>query len=107
MIIRGTTPQLIFTVNSDIDLNEIFDVWVTIQVTPKNATKKSYTFAKDRMTIDSVERKIILTLTQDDTVKLNASSCQIQMKLKLNDESVYASDIIAEEIGKILNSEII
>jgi len=108
MIIRGTTPLLTFTVNNpDIDFNAIEECWVTIRIVPKGQNKKDRTYYKEQMEFDAEHRTIMLRLTQEDTLQLTASPCQVQMRLKLTNGIAYASEIFEETVEKILNSGVI
>ena len=60
---RGTTPTLIFKINSSIDLSNIKQVWITFEDADET------TFTKDDVTIDSENKRIILELTQEQTLK--------------------------------------
>ena len=107
MIMRGTTPKLSFTVNSDIDLHEIAEIWVTTQIIQKNAAKKEKTYRKNECVINYTQRTIEVTLSQKDTLDMNANICYVQLRIRMNDGTAYASEIFEEEVGKVLNGDVI
>jgi len=107
MIVRGTTPILIFTVENDIDLSQIEACWITLRVNPKNANKKDITYTLDQMTVKPEDHEIDLRLPQTDTLQLTATSCQIQIRLKLTDGRAFASLVIEEPVEKVLNAGVI
>lgn len=60
---RGTTPTIKCQINSDIDLTDIEQVWVTFK-------NKSYekTYDIEEVEIDTDENTISLVMTQEDTL---------------------------------------
>ena len=54
-IIRGTTPTVTFKVNSNLDLTEIAELWITFR---SGVHYEEKTFTKDDVTIDAVEKTI-------------------------------------------------
>ena len=106
MIIRGTTPTIIFNIDTELDLNELAEVWITFKTKPGNAAKE-LTFMKDDVEIDAENSRIVLALTQRQTLSFTASTYQIQIRLRMNDDLAYASKIIEEPIGRILKDGVI
>ena len=106
MIIRGTTPTISFNIKTDIDLNEIAEIWITFKTKPGKMLKEK-TYTKDDVTIDSVNHEIILSLSQEDTLYFADSEMLIQMRLRLNNDLAYASGIMETTIGRILKDGVI
>lgn len=107
MIMRGTTPKLVFTVNSEIDLSKIEELWITTQIIQKNASKKEKTYYKNSTVINQTQRTIELTLSQKDTLDMNANTCYVQLRIRMDDGTAYASEIFEEQVGKVLNGDVI
>lgn len=105
-ITRGTTPTLEFKINSTLDLNDIAEIWITFK-TKAGVKQIESTYTKDDVDIDVEHSKVILVLTQEDTLALGESSVLIQIRLRMNDDMAYASGIIETTIGKILKDGVI
>ncbi len=95
-MVRGTTPTLSFTI--PYNASEIADGWVTLKqydhiVLDKRITDEGVSF-RDKL--------IEVKLTQTETLKLYATGCKAQLRLKLADGNVVASNIVSVNIGEIL-----
>lgn len=99
---RGTTPTLTFRINSEIDLNSIVEVWVTLK-----ATNIVQTWTKNDLIIDAAEKTISLPLTQADTLELDAGSVLCQLRfLDMNDKA-FASPVKRINLHNILKEGVI
>lgn len=97
---RGTTPTLIFNINSSIDLSNIKQVWITFEDADKT------TFTKDDVTIDAENKRIILELTQEQTLKFTGKiNCQIRI-LYSNDKAL-CSPILKTSFNRIIKECVI
>lgn len=105
-ITRGTTPTLTFKINSNLDLTDIAELWITFRTEP-GVWQREKTYTLDDVAVDAVEKTITLVLTQEDTLNFGESAVQIQMRVRMNDTMAYASDIIETTIGKILKDGVI
>ena len=103
MIIRGTTPTIIFNVKTELDLDNLAEVWITFK--SKNNIDK--TFTKNDVVIDQEKHEILLSLSQEDTLNFNGSQMQVQLRLRMYDGSAYASGIMETIIGDVLKEGII
>lgn len=101
-IIRGTTPTLTFNVkNEQMDLTQVAEVWITFKTKPGvKLVEKTYDL--DDVTIDAGEKTITLALTQEDTLAFADSNMLVQIRLRFNDGSSFASAIMEVVIGHIL-----
>ena len=106
MIIRGTTPTISFNVNTDLDLSEVAELWITFKTKPGTPVREK-TYTKDDVTIDAENKRISLFLSQEDTLDFTNNPYNIQIRMRMNDDLAYASSIIEEPIGKILKDGII
>lgn len=106
MIIRGTTPSIIFHVNTELDLAEIAEIWITFK-SKFGAEIKEKTFTKEDVIIDAENNNISLFMSQEDTLGFSDKPHNIQIRLRMNDDLAYASSIIEEPIGRILKDGVI
>ncbi len=105
-IIRGTTPTITFKVNTDLDLNDIAELWITFKTKPGMMLREK-TYTLDDVSIDAQARTIVLVLTQEDTLAFQEPQVLIQTRMRMNDDLAYASGIIETSIGKILKGGVI
>lgn len=103
-MIRGTTPILTFKINTELDLSEIDKAEITFK---SMAGSKEKTWDQNRMMIDTQEKIITLSLTQQETLYFDTGEINIQLRIKMNDELVYASKIITNSLDKILKEGVI
>ena len=95
MIYRGTTPRLDFTLPFNTDL--IDKAYITFHQKDRQAIEK----VKSDCEIDT--NKLILTLTQTDTLKLVSSvPVKIQVRALLIDGSAVASKVIEKSVNDVL-----
>lgn len=97
---RGTTPTLIFKINSSIDLSNIKQVWITFEDADET------TFTKDDVIIDAENKRIMLELTQEQTLKFTGKiNCQIRI-LDSNDKA-FCSQILKTSFNRIIKECVI
>lgn len=103
-MIRGTTPILTFKVNTELDLNDV----VKAEITFKSVNgMKERTWDLSRLILDPVENKIQLQLNQEETLYFNVGIIDIQLRIKLNNDMVYASKIVTSTLDKILKEGVV
>lgn len=99
-MIRGTTPTLEFGLPFD-----------TVLIQNASIVLAQNGIVKIDKTLDDCARegsKLILKLTQEDTLKLRGTiATEIQMRVKLYDGTALASKIIREDTFKILKDGVI
>lgn len=103
-MIRGTTPILTFKINTELDLSEVKKAEITFKSV---GGMKERTWNETELSIDPVEKKIQIQLTQEDTLYFNTGEIDIQLRIKLNNDMVYASKIVTTTLDKILKDEVI
>lgn len=106
MIIRGTTPSISFHINTELDLSEIAEVWITFKQ-KYGAEIREKTYTREDVTIDAENNNINLFMSQEDTLAFSDNPYNIQIRLRMNDDMAYASSILEEPIGKILKDGVI
>lgn len=103
-MIRGTTPVLTFKINTELDLSEVSKAEITFK--SENGMKER-TWGETELAIDPVENKIQMQLTQEDTLYFSTGKIDIQLRIKLDNDMVYASKIVTSTLDKILKEGVI
>lgn len=101
---RGTTPTLVFNLsqNKTLDLNNVDQIWVTL----KNSTY-THNWDKDSCDIDTENKKISITLTQEETLALPVSKVQAQIRILLTNGKALATNIVTMDVKSILKEGVI
>lgn len=104
---RGTTPNIVIKVNSDLDLNTMEQIWVTFK--NKSAEK---TYDIDVIEVDAVNNTISLTMSQEDTLAFQTygsiqSKVEVQLRLLDDEGMAYASNINEVNLLRILKEGVI
>lgn len=107
MIIRGTTPTVVFNVKTELDLSDIVELWITFKPKSADPRHRDMTYTLDDVTIDPILKTISLFMSQEDTLAFNEKPYNVQIRLRTSDDLAYASSIIEEPIGKILKDGVI
>ena len=100
---RTTTPTIILKVkNQNFDMSLIDICHVTIK--SENGTKiKTY----NNPTVDIENKRIMFTMSQEDTKNFYVGNIKIQIKAKLFGGTVISSKIVKTKLGEILEEEVI
>jgi len=103
-MIRGTTPTEVYKLNnSDIDLDECRQIWVTII----DWKCKEFKWDLSRLTIDNEEKTISLTLTQEETLEFSPGQAYAQLRFLYDDDSAFASKRIGFNIEDVKKGGVI
>ena len=86
-LIRGTTPTIIITVQTEIDLHQVSEVWIYISQQNKVKVDKQL----EDTTFDYEERTMTVTLSQDDTLALKEGEALFQIRLLLMNGTALAT----------------
>lgn len=99
-IIRGTTPTIEINVKSDIDLSTVDVIWIYISQQKQVKVDKQ----TSDVSFDVQEKKIFVTLSQDDTLALKADvDTLFQIRILLTNGTALAtiaSDVTVREVYK-------
>ena len=101
-MIRGTTPTLEFKLPFDTSL--IAKMYITMTQNGKTALEKTLSDC------NCSGRSVSLTLTQEDTLKLQQqprSQAEIQIRVRTTAGEALASDIMSVYVGRILKEGVI
>lgn len=102
---RGTTPTLRIKVKNDIDLDEMKDIWVTVENLLNEITYKmteGKIFIEEVPTETGKDKFIIVKMSQEDTLSFTPGDVRIQVRLIDVNETAYASSIVKEKVNPIL-----
>lgn len=99
---RGTTPVITFKLNTDIDLTQISELYITFK---SMTTEVSIT--KNECEIDDINKTISIRLSQEQTLKFEAGVANVQIRLKVGTSRAYATSIKQIDIGRILRDGVI
>lgn len=95
---RGTTPTITFKIKTELDLNDISECWITF----KTVLGKKIDFGKDQLFIDPELKTIEVSFSQAETLFYTPGKIMVQLRLKMNDETAYASKIAELTMEDIL-----
>lgn len=100
---RGTTPTVTYkNIPETIDLDKIKQIWITFKDSKTEITKYY-----DDVTIDTENRTISVTLTQEDTLAFKAGTVNNQLRILMKDGSALATSIKTCKMNKILKEGVI
>lgn len=101
-MIRGTTPTIVFNINSELDLSAMVQVWATFKSKTHEVTRDLST-----LDIDTDKRTVTVTLTQEETLQFKEINVDAQLRLLSDTGKAYASDIKRLKVGGILRDGVI
>ena len=99
---RGTTPTLYLELDTELDLSNLAEMWVTFKSPTVEITK-----TLSEVAFDSETNVITVILSQNETLQLFNGKADVQVRLRTNDDLAYATDILDVEIGRILKEGVI
>lgn len=99
-MIRGTTPKHTFTI--PFDTSELDDVRVIY------GQDDDVLFKKETADCSLAGNTISVTLTQEETLKFDASKlAQIQLRVQKKNGEVLSTDVMVSYVGKCLDTEVL
>ena len=99
---RGTTPTLYLELETEIDLSDVTELFVTIK-SPRVEINKSLSDVQ----IDNDLKVITVSFTQEETLRLFKGNADVQVRFKLSNGLAYASTIESVEVERILKDGVI
>jgi len=100
---RGTTPTLIFKLQApNLNLDDAEQIWVTLKLPPYEQT-----WDISRCTIDNENKKISITLTQEETLALPVLKVKAQIRILLVTGQALATKVVYTNVGEILKEGVI
>lgn len=101
-MIRGTTPTIIFNVNSEIDLNDMVQVWATFKSKLKEVTKDI-----SEINVDNDKKTVTVRLSQEETLQFHDARVDVQLRFLSRDGKAYASKIKPLKVEDVLKGGVI
>ena len=98
---RGTTPQLEFSFDYNLEDLNIQSFYITLKQANNTVAEKELN------DITIVKEKAIISLTQEETLSMSATiPVSIQARLKINNK-VYATNILSVGVSSVLKEGVI
>lgn len=104
---RGTTPTIEYTLDTDVDLTMITEVYFTVAQTQVSSISVTKYFSENEVIVDAEEKTITTMLTQEDTLKFNSGFVSVQLRVLLSNDKCYVTDITTVPMEKILKGGVI
>lgn len=104
---RGTTPNIVIKVNSDLDLSAMEQIWVTFK--NKSAEK---TYDIETIEVDAVNNTLSVVMSQEDTLAFQTcgtlmGKVEVQVRFLDDEGFAYASNISEVNLSRILKEGVI
>lgn len=95
---RGTTPTLILNVkNDEFDMSLVSEVHITLK--SENGTVKEIF---ENIIVDKDNSRFMFTMSEEDTMKFYVGKIFVQVRVKLNNDTIVASDIVVTDMRELL-----
>ena len=99
---RGTTPTIVLELDTEVSLANLAEMWVTFKTSTVKVTKT----LSDVM-IDDELKTVVVSLTQEETLKLYNGNCEVQIRFRDSNGNAYSTDIGDVNVGRILKEGVI
>lgn len=94
---RGTTPTLCLSLVTSLDLSKVDGVWVTFK-----SPCAEMTFTGEDVVVNDAERKLYVSMTQNDTLSFGTGKVKVQARLLMEDGKAFATDVEEVPVEAIL-----
>ena len=106
---RGTTPNIVIKVNSDLDLSTMTEIWVTVK---NKSGEVNYAMSDGDVVLDADEKTLTILMSQEDTLAFQTCGSlmgKVELQVRMLDENdmAYASNIKEIELLRILKDGVI
>ena len=106
---RGTTPNIVIKVNSDLDLSTMTEIWVTMK---NKSGEVNYAMSEGGVVLDADEKTLTVLMSQEDTLAFQTCGSlmgKVELQVRMLDENdlAYASNIKEIELLRILKDGVI
>lgn len=98
---RGTTPTIFLTLDTELPLDNLAELWVTFKSSMVEITKQL-----NEVEVNTETKVVKVNLSQEETLKLYNGSCDVQVRFKIGNLA-YASTIAKINIERILKEGVI
>lgn len=103
---RGTTPNLYLELETDLDLANAKEIWLTVE-SQRSILNKEKEDIEVRTTEDPGVQLLIASLTQKDTLRLTEGKAKVQVRILMNNGKAYSTDIAYIDVNQILRDGVI
>ncbi|MBO7695425.1 MAG: hypothetical protein J6T10_22600 [Methanobrevibacter sp.] len=100
-MVRGTTPTLILKLNTDLDVGNMKQIWVTFK-----SIMNEVTLSKNDIRVIN-ESDLIISLSQEQTLKFTEGIVSVQVRLLTPDNKAYATKIKTINMSNVLKEGVI
>lgn len=99
---RGTTPTIFLELDTELPLNDLAELWVTFKTPTVEITK-----SLSEVVVDSENKTIVVSLSQEETLKLFNGGCDVQVRFRTLNDLAYATTIEKISVERILKEGVI
>lgn len=97
---RGTTPSYLIDFDEEFDFDEVSKWTVTFSQRP-------VVLKKDDPLVDTVEKTLLVSLTQNETLRFKKGTMELQVRGLFADGAAFASDICIVPIEPVLDGRVL
>ena len=87
---------------TELPLNDLAELWVTFKSPTVEVTK-----SLSEVRVDSENKTIVVSLSQQETLKLFNGKCDVQVRFRTTNDLAYASTIEMINVERILKEGVI
>lgn len=99
---RGTTPTIFLDLETELPLDDLAELWVTFKSPMVELTKDL-----SEVRVNSETKTVVVSLTQEETLKLFNGVCDVQVRFRTTNNLAYASTIEKVNVERILKEGVI
>lgn len=99
---RGTTPAFSFKLNTDIDFEQIEELYITFR-----SQLNELSFSKQDCTINNEQKTISIRFTQEQTLEFSPGDVRVQIRIRVGKDRAYATPVKTINISQILKDGVI
>lgn len=99
---RGTTPLFSFKLDTDIDLGTVDALFVTFK-----SLLNEVSFSKDDCVIDAETKTVSVRMTQEQTLQFFPGEVSVQIRLRVGQNTAYATPVKTVRMDDILMDGVI
>lgn len=99
---RGTTPTIFLDLETELPLDDLAELWVTFKSPMVELTKDL-----SEVRVNSETKTVVVSLTQEETLKLFNGACDVQVRFRTTNNLAYASTIEKVNVERILKEGVI
>lgn len=107
-VLIGTTPTIKWHINSNVDLSLLKEAQIVVRQTLKHSTTmKEFLFSDGRVLINSENKMVWVTLTQEETLEFNNGLIDIQLRMLFQNGLAVATRVFTTRTGDLLKGGVL